>query len=230
MASSRKIFDVVSYRQLTAALLVAVSAGAFLAAGFLNVSTQLVELLLTPWLPGRARIIAWSECAAFPLLAMGFYFSFPRPTKTTQQASVWLSLPFAIAVAFAYGLVDPHPGIFSLVVSPETQLAAAWTLFFAPVGEEFLFRGWVYSLAHRLWPRRFASATNPLPLAVWVSAVAFSLWHLQNWGADPAATVFFQVAYTLPAGLWLGWLRWKTGGLFAPLCAHVAINLASALV
>lgn len=223
------MFSVVSGKERQAAFCVALGTGLFLAAGFLPVSQGIVDSAIAPLLPGRARILAWLGCFAFPALAFAFHLSLPRPpAPKTPEFPLW-SFPVPLVIGLLYGLCDPAPGIFSLVGSPETQLAAVWAIFLAPLGEEWLFRGWLYSLAYRLWPGRYASATNPLPIAVWVTAIAFSLWHLQNWGAEPNARVLLQIAYTLPAGIWLGWLRWRSGGLTLPILAHVGLNAATAL-
>ncbi len=230
MPSSRELFCIATPRQRFAALGVALGLGTFLSAGFLDVCAQIVAFTLSPSLTHRPTLMGWIECLAFPALAATFYFSFPRPIATKTASSNWDSIPLALLIALAYGLIDQQPGLFFLPKSPEVVLAATWTLMLAPVGEEFLFRGWVFSIAHRLWPNCYATATNPLPLAVWISAIAFSLWHLQNWNPDNSAYVIFQIAYTLPAGLWLGWLRQRSHGLIAPTAAHMGINLASALL
>ncbi len=223
------MFSVASRQDRRAAFLIALGTGLFLAAGFIPVAQGIVDSAMAPFLPGRARVLAWLGCFAFPLLAWGFHLSFPRPPKPAQPQFPGWSFPLPLGIGLLYGLWDASPGIFSLVGTPETQLAAVWAIGLAPIGEEFLFRGWLYSFANRLWPGRFASATNPLPLAVWVTAFAFSLWHLQNWGTEAPIRVLWQTAYTFPAGIWLGWLRWRSGGLLLPILAHIGLNAATAL-
>ena len=63
-----------------------------------------------------------------------------------------------------------------------------------------------------------------------MSSIAFSLWHVQNLGQDPTAGVLFQVVYTFFTGVWLGFLRWRTGSLFPCVAGHIAVNLASNLI
>ncbi len=221
-------YSIASPRQRLIGALVAISAGASLAAGCVPVAQSLVDSLVSPWFPGQANLMAWLGCAAFTLLAAAFHFSFPRP-KFSRHPRVWVSLPLAVAISFLYGCLDGVPPLTQFLQQPDARLAVAWALFFAPLGEELLFRGWLFSVAYRLWPRVYATATNPLPVAVWVSALAFACWHLQNVGTDSLPRVLFQTAYALPLGLWLGWLRWKTGSLVAPVVAHWAINLAAML-
>jgi membrane protease YdiL (CAAX protease family) len=215
-------------RERLLAALLAVSAGTSLAVGCVPVAQSIVDSFVAPYLPGRAHVLAWLGCAAFPFLAGVFYFSFPRP-KFPVHSGAWRSLPLAVLIAWVFGFLDGVPSFTFFLGSPETRLALAWALFFAPLGEELLFRGWLFSVSHRLWSGANASYTNPLPLAVWVSAGAFSLWHLQNWGVDSAPRVLFQTLYAFPVGLWLGWFRWRTGSLIAPLVAHWAINFATVL-
>lgn len=223
------MFSIANSRERQAAIALALGTGLFLAAGFIPVAQGIVDSMVAPFLPGRARVLAWFECLAFPVLAWAFYLSIPRPSRPQRPELPLWSFPIPIAIGLLYGLADPSPGIFSLIGSSEAQVAAVWVILLAPLGEEWLFRGWLYSLAHRLWRGRLATATNPLPVAVWVTAIAFSLWHLQNWGPEPAMRVLWQLAYTLPAGLWLGWLRWRSGGLTLPILAHISLNAATAL-
>jgi membrane protease YdiL (CAAX protease family) len=221
-------FPIANSKQRWVAALVALSAGACLGAGCVPVAQSLVDSLVAPWLAGQTQTLAWLGCAAFPSLAAVFYFSFPRP-RFAKNPRVWVSLPLAGGIALAYGFFDGVPPFTHFLSDAQTRLALAWALVFAPLGEEWLFRGWLFSVAHRLWPGVYATATNPLPLAVWVSALAFSFWHLQNAETESLGRVLFQTAYALPLGLWLGWLRWKTDGLAAPLAAHLAINFATML-
>ncbi len=218
-------------KEIVLAALFAVAVGAFLSAGFIPVEQsfayQASNLLNLPANSSRD----WMGCAWFVILAAAFHFTFPRPPSGKKASDrLWKTLWPPLVIALLFGALHPNPGLVSLIGLPGATVAAAWVLFFAPVGEEFLFRGWLYSVAHRLWPDRLATATNPLPIAVWVSALGFSLWHLQNWGTEPHVLVALRVAYTLPVGLWLGWLRWRTGMLLPCIIAHCAINLAAALL
>ena len=104
-----------------------------------------------------------------------------------------------------------------------------WYFLLGPVGEELLFRGWAYGLCLKLWGPRSPTLTNPLPLPIWFSTITFSLWHLQNFGHEPAGFVVFQLAYTIFAGLWLGYLRWGSGTMWVPILAHIALNLSANL-
>jgi membrane protease YdiL (CAAX protease family) len=80
----------------------------------------------------------------------------------------------------------------------------------AGVAEEAVFRGTLWSLAASAWGDG---------VALVVTSLAFGAVHglfvrrLRAWGL-----------FALAAGLLLGGLRWHTGGILAPVLAHVAID------
>ena len=81
------------------------------------------------------------------------------------------------------------------------------------VAEELLFRGWLLSA---LEDRVGGS------LAVLLSAVAFSAFHLWAGGAVDA----ISLANLLLGGLWFGLLAQRSGGILAPIGAHLGWNVA----
>jgi membrane protease YdiL (CAAX protease family) len=75
----------------------------------------------------------------------------------------------------------------------------------APIFEELLFRGFLYSgLRRRL---------RPVGAALFTAAF-FSAFHLE---IDVLLVLFVL-------GLWLAWIRERTGGLMAPIAAHACYN------
>lgn len=76
----------------------------------------------------------------------------------------------------------------------------------APLGEEFLFRGWLLP--------RLARQIGPVPALVASSGV-FALLH-------PHYSV--QMGAIFGLGLLLGWARLRSGGLKAPIALHALIN------
>jgi membrane protease YdiL (CAAX protease family) len=76
---------------------------------------------------------------------------------------------------------------------------------FVPIAEEVLFRGWIQ--------RGFEHAFGRWP-ALWFTAFAFALVH-HPWQVMPPLLLL---------GLFFGWLRLVTGGLAAPIVAHVLQN------
>lgn len=81
------------------------------------------------------------------------------------------------------------------------------------VAEELLFRGWLLSALDD----RLGSS-----LAILLSAVAFSAFHLWAGGAVDA----ISLANLLLGGLWFALLAQRTGGILAPIGAHFGWNVA----
>ena len=100
-----------------------------------------------------------------------------------------------------------------------------WAWIIVPIGEEFLFRGWLLDLFQRVFRNIFAPSLPFLPLSVWGQAIAFSLWHIQNLGQTSPYLVGLQLFYTFFVGIWLGLLRWQTGSLFVAILAHCLLNM-----
>lgn len=230
-------FQVLSRYEQLAAFTLTITLGAILSVGFIPTSRSFARFLLgwfaTPS-PGVAAtmaatfsVAAMVEMASFPILSAFFWWTLPKRKSTIPcvplmplfQISV---LPLLIALGF--GAIHPAPSILQSSFSPDML----WYSLFIPVGEECLFRGWFYQLVERLWPK-FASATNPLPTSLWMSSIAFSLWHAQNLETDGLSFVLFQMVYTIFTGLWLGYLHWKTGKLLLPIIGHISINFLSSL-
>jgi len=101
-----------------------------------------------------------------------------------------------------------------------TAAAAGWlpamfaaAIVIAPAGEEVMFRGFLF----RGWARS--------PRAVWPAIVAISiLWamlHIQyDW------TGMLQIFIV---GLFLGWMRWRSGSLVLTFLLHALFNLEGTL-
>ena len=111
---------------------------------------------------------------------------------------------------FGFGLVTPFQRDIYISARAEGWLLALWfaIVVVAPVGEELLFRGFLF----RGWLRR--------PGDVWPAIVITSLlWaiiHLQyHWYVIVQIFVF---------GLLLGWMRWATGSTVLTMMLHALIN------
>jgi membrane protease YdiL (CAAX protease family) len=101
---------------------------------------------------------------------------------------------------------------------------------FTALIEEAFFRGVLHAALMALYPTE---------VAVFLGAGLFGLWHIGP-GLDQARagersrragawhTVVTVVATTV-AGLFLVWLRMKTGSIWAPAAVHAAINMTLAL-
>jgi CAAX protease family protein len=121
-----------------------------------------------------------------------------------------LDLVFDI-VLFATGhdVVPPFQ-----VEAYQSAKAAGWLLWFtaaivivAPIGEEIVFRGFLYrGLARRGWEI----------YAIVVIALAWALLHIQyDW---------IGMAQIFTAGLMLGWFRWASGSTTLTIFMHVLVN------
>jgi membrane protease YdiL (CAAX protease family) len=205
------------------AVTAAVVCGLVLAEGFLPTARSLAEALDT--------VLPWRqvEYLAFPALAAFFFVSTPHPKGErpwlSWQEALW-TLPFPFLISAAYGWWRHADSLFTLIQTPNGQEALLWFAVCIPIGEEFLFRGWLQSLAERFTRGARFSETNPLPTSVWVSAIGFMLWHTQNAAVEGWGFVAFQMVYTLLTGLWLGYLRWGTQRILPCVLAHFALNLA----
>ena len=107
------------------------------------------------------------------------------------------------------------------------------TLFGVAVVEEVIFRHWL--LVGWSWladppPARPSAAV----LGVAVSSAAFGMWHIAaeagRLGSDASVGAIGPgLAATGAAGVLLGWLRVRSGGVLAPILAHAGFNTAIAL-
>ncbi len=130
------------------------------------------------------------------------------------QFTYWLNKQAPLPQWMA-SMEDRTTGIVqSLLVmnSPAELLFTLVVIALAPaIGEELLFRGLVQQQLARLWRRPH--------LAVWVTAVLFSIIHFQFAGFLPR----------LLLGAGLGYLFLWTRSLWAPIAGHFAINAVQVL-
>ncbi|MEI8095489.1 MAG: CPBP family intramembrane glutamic endopeptidase [Spirochaetales bacterium] len=177
--------------------------------------------------PGAKWPLGTSNLLAFGLvLAVGWAWQRRGSAPSSATPATVLANPLALALgvglsAVGGSLVLGQVGnlVAQLWPIPETLVRALTRLFdpsqpvpllvalmlVAPLTEESLFRG----LMLPPLVRRYGSWAAVL----WTSLL-FGLMHLNPWQGVPA--VF--------AGVYLGWLRLKTGGLAWPLAAHALFN------
>jgi membrane protease YdiL (CAAX protease family) len=225
-------FSIATGKELWRSGLTTLVLSAILAVGFIPTSQTIFHALVSFLHLSNPTWVGWGERLAFPLLGAFFWLTFPSQKKQECLSSHSLLIQtsvFPILIAIVFGWLHPAPSLWSMRESSESIGTASWILLCAPIGEELLFRGWVYDLYDK-WCPKMATATNPYPVALWVSSMSFSLWHFQNLGSDSAPAVIFQVFYTFFAGLWLGFLRWRSGGVAVPMVAHFALNLGSVVL
>ncbi len=91
-------------------------------------------------------------------------------------------------------------------------LGAYFTLgLIAPLGEEIFFRGVILTAGVRKYRKNF------YPIMVIIQGVIFGVFHFTKW----------QGFYAAPMGILLGYLRMRTGKLWAPFLVHSGNNIIS---
>ena len=135
-------------------------------------------------------------------------------TMPLVQLTYWLNKQLALPNWM--GAMEERTGglIQALLVmdSPAELIFTLVVIALAPaIGEELLFRGIVQQQVSRWWGR-------PV-LAIWITAILFSLIHFQFAGFLPRMLL----------GAGLGYLFLWTRSLWAPIAGHFAINAAQVL-
>jgi membrane protease YdiL (CAAX protease family) len=171
------------------------------------------------------------EMALFIFSSLLFFISLPRHSRQTEVPSETLialapSLILPVLIAFTFGWFVNRDFIG---LDSHKLKDLFWFVLCIPLGEELLFRGWLWSIFRAIFKNTFFSLTNPLPSALIFSSLSFSLWHLQNFSHISAPFLIFQLMYTFFTGVWLGYLRWRTGQITSSILAHALINLAASL-
>ena len=88
-------------------------------------------------------------------------------------------------------------------------------IFAAPLAEECLFRGWMFT----------GLAKKSLPLAYAVTCCCFSAAHIVSYlGVYEPRTLLLCFVQYIPACISLGWAYAKSGSILSPIVIHMAIN------
>lgn len=136
-------------------------------------------------------------------LAIGGSF----PTRPLVIAALFI----ALTVAFETWLASAFPYLRELFTLPTEQialwLALAGAVIGAPVAEELVFRGLIFTAIRGQWGYAWALG---------LSSAVFAAMHF-----DPTGVYALLV---LPSAVLLGWLREKTGGIYAPILVHATFN------
>ena len=110
-------------------------------------------------------------------------------------------------LTIAAGLYGTSVGTSARVFEESTLLGVVNSVVLAPVIEEMLFRGYLFT------------ALRPVQgpaVSIAISAVAFALYHLENG--------FLFALFVLPTGLLLGYVRERSGNIALPLLIHALMN------
>jgi membrane protease YdiL (CAAX protease family) len=114
-----------------------------------------------------------------------------------------------------YPLVTPFQAESYATAAAEGSLAGLWisTIVLAPAGEEALYRGFMF----RGWARSDRMA--------WPAIIVISLlWALPHLQYDWTGILLIFVV-----GLFLGWMRWRSGSTLLTFLLHALFNLESTL-
>lgn len=224
-------FSIISARNRALGIFISMSLGATLAFSLLP-SIHSFYQLVSSWI--SLPLIAHNkllEMSFFPFVCAFFYLSLPKRVRILCETStaclkVLPTFCVPLLIAFVFGWIQGN--YFSAKIENPAQ-DLFWFLLCIPLGEELLFRGWLWGLFTALFKGVFFTLTNPLPSQLVFTSLVFSLWHLQNIHHVSWPFLLFQLLYTLLTGLWLGYLRWRTNKILVPTLAHALINLTASL-
>ena len=178
--------------------------------------------------PAASKLL---EMSLFGFVAGLFFLSIPKKARLPDCGletirSLLPSFILPVLIALIFGCVLRN----QFFVSSQNRIQDLfWFSICIPIGEELLFRGWLWAIFRSLFKKRFFTLTNPLPAELVFTSISFSVWHLQNYSEVSVPFLTFQLLYTFVTGLWLGYLRWRTGNISSSALAHTLINLAASL-
>lgn len=148
----------------------------------------------------RRAHLGWLATAVVATLFVGFL---PGWVAEQLMALPGLELMAEQMALISQGLADPS--------QPGWPVLAFAIVVTAPVCEELIFRGYLWKAAESSLP----------PVGVWLlTSLAFAAYHLNP----------LHVLVVLPIGLFLGWLRWRSGSIWPSMLAHFTNNLLALLM
>ena len=121
----------------------------------------------------------------------------------------------AVSLLFGRDIVTTFQSDIVRTAGAAGRLALLWfaVVVAAPIGEEVLFRGFIFRGWHR--------TPNDAWTAIVVTAALFALLHVQcDW---------FVIGQVFGFGLFLGWMRWATGSTLLTMLLHALINFEGML-
>jgi membrane protease YdiL (CAAX protease family) len=131
--------------------------------------------------------------------------------KVVRISMIWL-IPTAYLVLVMHVWVPPLSGWIDITSFMITGLLA----------EEFLFRGCIYELANKVFPRfriwKFSAA-------ILISAIFFGLQHLAYHHFHFTSAAVVQISYTFLMGLFFASVRETSGRLWPVIALHFITNL-----
>jgi len=173
----------------------------------LSVITGLPLVLAASWLAIRFTRISFTEYLAL---------------RGTSWKNLLIGVVGLVVVVLGWEMIsfvtgrESTPGFMTDVFKSARDAGALWLLVLAfcvaaPVSEEVFARGFLY----RGWSESFLR----VPGAIFLSTLVWTAMHLQyNW-------YFFGEVFCI--GLWLGYVRYRSGSLWVAILIHGLNNLAA---
>ena len=143
------------------------------------------------------------------------YLGWRLPRRADLVVGILASIGFIIAANLisslaGRNLVTPFQNDIYTTAAAQGWLALLWfaVIVITPIGEETLFRGFLF----RGW---FREPKDAWP-AIVVTALLFAVMHVQyDW---------FVIAQVFGFGVLLGWMRWVSGSTLLTMLLHALIN------
>ncbi len=150
-----------------------------------------------------------------------------QPFRTLRYAFLafalfWISATLISTVIhyFLPGFSNVNDAAIMKMVSNDYTLTVIGTVLLAPVAEELMYRGLIFDMLHQHSPAG----------AFFVTTIVFAAIHVVGYiGHYRPVTLLLCFVQYLPAGLCLGWAYTRSGNIWAPILAHIAINQTSIL-
>jgi uncharacterized protein len=144
------------------------------------------------------------------------YLALVRPSRSAVAVGVIgivviIGLTDLVLVLSGRSLVSPFQEVSYTSAAAEGWLPLLWfaTILVAPAGEEITFRGFLF--------RGFVRSERSAWPAIVVIALLWAAPHLQyDWTG---------IAEIFVAGLFLGWVRWRSGSTLLTFALHALFNL-----
>ena len=146
---------------------------------------------------------------------VGDYLALVPPDRRVALQAVLALVVFVMgfdAITYLIGndVVTPFQIDLYKNAAASNSLLIMWAalVIAAPVGEEIVFRGFLY----RGW--------TPTPRAVWPAIVVISVF----WAVIHTQYDWFGVFQIFLIGILLGWVRWRSGSTLLTIGLHALIN------
>ncbi|MDR0248434.1 MAG: CPBP family intramembrane metalloprotease [Oscillospiraceae bacterium] len=118
--------------------------------------------------------------------------------------------------AFFPDVGNDYNELMNDIIRGQTHLFALYSVLFAPIIEEIVYRGFVQGRARRLLGPRHA---------IFISAAVFGAAHLSF-----SAVTLVQAAYAAALGILLGWVYERRRNIIVPIAMHMAFNASNYLL